>query len=98
MDLVMALDGLFRLAANPYTPSDFNLVVICFESATISAIVLGTSGIAEVPKTIADMVADSKQITTKLKSDGVYGFAANLKSPSSAITRSIIQILERSGY
>lgn len=56
------------------------------------------AGIADAPKTIDDMVNDSKQITNKLKSQGIYGFAANLKSPSSAITRSIIQMLERSGY
>lgn len=56
------------------------------------------AGIAEPPKTIEEMVTDSKIITDKLKSEGIYGFAANLKSPASAISRSVVQMLERSGY
>jgi multiple sugar transport system substrate-binding protein len=55
------------------------------------------AGIAEPPKSIEDMVKYSKEITNKLKGEGIYGFAANLKSPAGALTRSVIQILERSG-
>jgi multiple sugar transport system substrate-binding protein len=54
-------------------------------------------GISATPKSLAEMVADAKLISEKLKSSGVYGFAANMKSPSSFITRSIVQILELSG-
>lgn len=56
------------------------------------------AGIAAPPKSVAEMAQYAKQISDKLKSEGVYGFAANLKSPASAFGRSIVQILERSGY
>ena len=55
------------------------------------------AGISAPPKSMKEFVDDTKQITNKLKGDGVYGFAANLKSPNSAIQRTIVQILERSG-
>jgi multiple sugar transport system substrate-binding protein len=56
------------------------------------------AGIAEPPRSIQEMVTDAKIITSKLSGEGIYGFAANLADPSSVFTRSIIQILERSGY
>jgi multiple sugar transport system substrate-binding protein len=55
------------------------------------------AGIAAPPKTVDEMVADAKLITSKLKSQGIYGFAANLKNPAQAYSRSIDYILERSG-
>lgn len=55
------------------------------------------AGIAEPPKSIDEMVTAAKTITNKLKGEGIYGFAANLKSPAGAITRSMVQMLERSG-
>jgi multiple sugar transport system substrate-binding protein len=42
-------------------------------------------------------VQDAKQITSKLKGQGIYGFAANLKNPAQAYSRSIDYILMRSG-
>lgn len=56
------------------------------------------AGISAPPKSMKEFVDDTKQITNKLKGEGIYGFAANLKSPNSAIQRTIVQILERSGY
>lgn len=54
-------------------------------------------GIKEPPKTLSEMTATAKTITDKLKGEGVYGFAMNLKSVSSALTRSVDFIVERSG-
>ncbi|CAB1254985.1 ABC transporter substrate-binding protein [Ruminococcaceae bacterium BL-6] len=54
-------------------------------------------GIQGPPKTMAEMTKTAKTITDKLKGEGVYGFAMNLKSPSSALQRSIDFIVERSG-
>ncbi|MFH5185134.1 ABC transporter substrate-binding protein [Paenibacillus sp. TAB 01] len=55
------------------------------------------AGIAGPPATLDEMVKDAKQISDKLKGQGIYGFAANLKSPSSALQRSIDFIMMRSG-
>lgn len=54
-------------------------------------------GIKEPPKTMAELTQTAKIITDKLKGEGVYGFAMNLKSPSSALQRSIDFIVQRSG-
>lgn len=54
-------------------------------------------GIKEPPKTMKEMAEDAKIITDKLSGEGVYGFAMNLKSPSSALMRSVDFIVERSG-
>lgn len=54
-------------------------------------------GIKAPPKTLDELVADSKLITDKLKGEGIYGFAANLKSPRSAIDRSFEFMVQRSG-
>jgi multiple sugar transport system substrate-binding protein len=55
------------------------------------------AGIKEVPKSMDDVVKYSKIITDKLKGEGIYGFAMNLKSPSSAFSRSIDFMVTRSG-
>lgn len=55
------------------------------------------AGIAEPPKTVEEMVSAAKQITEKLSGEGIYGFAANLKNPAQAYSRSIDYILMRSG-
>jgi multiple sugar transport system substrate-binding protein len=55
------------------------------------------AGIAAPPKSLDEMVQDAKQITSKLKGQGIYGFAANLKNPAQAYSRSIDYILMRSG-
>ncbi len=52
-------------------------------------------GIAEPPKTLEEMVADSKLITSKLSGEGIYGFAENMKSASSGLLRSLMVGLER---
>ena len=52
-------------------------------------------GIAEPPKTLEEMVADSKLITSKLSGEGIYGFAENMKSASSGLQRSLLIGLQR---
>ena len=59
--------------------------------------IFSKAGISSPPSTLDDMVADAKTITDKLKSQGVYGFAMNLKSPAAALQRSLEFIVERSG-
>lgn len=55
------------------------------------------AGIAEPPKTLAEMVTDAKKITEAGKDDDAYGFAINLKTPSNSCNRSLIPIANRSG-
>lgn len=56
------------------------------------------AGIANPPASLQEMVDDAKKITEAGKSDGVYGFALNFKSPKSAFDRSMREILSLSGY
>lgn len=52
-------------------------------------------GIENPPATLEEMVEDAKLITSQLKSEGIYGFAQNMKSASSALNRSMIVGLQR---
>lgn len=54
-------------------------------------------GIQEPPKSLQEMVQDAKLISEKLSKEGIYGFAQNLKSPASGLSRSIDYIMMRSG-
>ncbi|HWI65326.1 MAG TPA: extracellular solute-binding protein [Symbiobacteriaceae bacterium] len=49
------------------------------------------AGLTAPPKTLDEMVAFAKKITEVGKAEGAYGFAANMKSASSAINRSLLQ-------
>ncbi|WP_333649523.1 ABC transporter substrate-binding protein [Lacrimispora sp.] len=53
------------------------------------------AGIAEPPKTLEEVVEYSKLITSQLSSEGIYGFAENMKSASSGLQRSLMIGLER---
>lgn len=53
------------------------------------------AGIAEAPKTLEEMVEAAKTITSKLSGEGIYGFAQNMKSASSALERSLDMGMER---
>lgn len=55
------------------------------------------AGIKELPTTLDEMVEYAKKITEVGKKDGEYGVALNLKSPSSALWRSVDEIAKRSG-
>ena len=55
------------------------------------------AGISSYPASMTDLVNDANIISSKLKSQGVYGFAGNLKSPSQFVARTLVQILELSG-
>lgn len=46
-------------------------------------------GIDAPPATLEELVEDAKLITSELKSEGIYGFAENMKSANSAMMRSI---------
>ncbi len=54
-------------------------------------------GIENPPTTLSEMVADAKLITEKLSGEGIYGFAANFKSPTGALLRSMDFMIELSG-
>jgi len=56
------------------------------------------AGIAAPPKSLDELVADAKKITDAGKKDGIYGFAENFKNPTSAMERSVRNILQVSGY
>lgn len=56
------------------------------------------AGIANPPVSLQEMVDDAKKITEAGKSEGVYGFALNFKSPKAAFDRSVREILSLSGY
>lgn len=56
------------------------------------------AGIQNPPASLQEMVDSAKKITEAGKSEGVYGFALNFKSPKSAFDRSIREILSLSGY
>jgi len=46
-------------------------------------------GIKTPPATLEEMVEDARLITSQLKSEGIYGFAENMKSATSALQRSM---------
>lgn len=46
-------------------------------------------GISAPPETMEEMVSDAKKITDELSGEGIYGFAQNMKSPGSALGRSL---------
>lgn len=50
------------------------------------------AGIEEPPSTLQEMVETAEIITEKLSKEGIYGFAANMKYPSSALNRSLMQM------
>jgi multiple sugar transport system substrate-binding protein len=53
------------------------------------------AGIANPPTTFEEMVEDAKIITEKLSGEGIYGFAANMKNPGSALNRSLMYQVQR---
>ncbi|WP_070000344.1 ABC transporter substrate-binding protein [Cellulosilyticum sp. I15G10I2] len=52
-------------------------------------------GLTKAPETLEEMVDAAKLITSKLSGEGIYGFAANMKSPTSALNRSLAYMTER---
>lgn len=56
------------------------------------------AGIANPPKSLDEMVDAAKKITDMGKKDGIYGFALNFKNPTSAMDRSVRNMLQVSGY
>lgn len=52
-------------------------------------------GIEKVPETLEELVEDAKLITSQLSSEGIYGFAANMKGAQSALSRSLTKQAER---
>jgi multiple sugar transport system substrate-binding protein len=54
------------------------------------------AGITGVPETLEEMVEAAKKISAALGSEGIYGFAINLKNPVLAFARSLTPMAERS--
>lgn len=52
-------------------------------------------GIDRAPETLQELVDDAKLITQELSSEGIYGFAANMKGAYSALSRSLMKQGER---
>jgi multiple sugar transport system substrate-binding protein len=52
-------------------------------------------GIANPPSSLEEMIEISKRITSELSGEGIYGFAANFKNPSSSLGRSLIYSAQR---
>jgi multiple sugar transport system substrate-binding protein len=52
-------------------------------------------GISGPPKTLEELVAGAKLITNTLKGEGIYGFASNMKNPTSALARSLDPMAQR---
>ena len=52
-------------------------------------------GIENPPETLEEMVEDAKLITSELSGEGIYGFAENMKSASSGLSRSMVVGLQR---
>lgn len=53
-------------------------------------------GIENPPTTLQEMVEDAQIITSQLSGEGIYGFAANMKNPASAMTRSFDMMAQMS--
>ena len=79
-------DGIYSL---PYTASASRL----FYNQDI----FDRVGIEGPPQTLDELVADAKNITEKLGSEGIYGFSGNFKSAATSVGRSIDMIVMRSG-
>lgn len=52
--------------------------------------ILDRVGIESPPKTMEELIADCRTITSQLGEEGIYGFAANFYSASSALERSLL--------
>lgn len=91
-------DDAFLEGINMYEGSIYSLPAIGTTARLIyNKDIFERAGITKVPTTVDEMADAAIQISEKLKDEGVYGFAANLKSPSSALNRSVDFILMRSG-
>lgn len=79
-------DGIYSL---PYTASACRL----FYNQDI----FDRVGIDGPPTTMEELIADAKLVTEQLGKEGIYGFAANYKSPKGSVTRTIDPITQISG-
>jgi multiple sugar transport system substrate-binding protein len=52
-------------------------------------------GLPGAPETLEQMVDYAKRITAALKGEGIYGFAINLKNPTSGLSRSLEPMAQR---
>ena len=56
--------------------------------------IFARAGIEKVPETFDEVIAAAKTITEKLSGEGIYGFAINLKSPSSSLGRTLDYMMQ----
>lgn len=98
-DMKKRFEGTLRDSANMY---DGKIYTLPNYGTTIRLVynqeLFEKAGIANPPKTLQEMVDAAKKITDMGKKDGIYGFAENFKNPTSAMERSVRNILEVSGY
>lgn len=91
-------DGAFLDGINMYEGKIYSLPAIGTTPRLIyNKGVFEKAGISEPPKTVKEMAEAAKTISEKLKGEGIYGFAQNLKSAQAGLSRSIDFILMRSG-
>ncbi|MGU3472596.1 ABC transporter substrate-binding protein [Paenibacillus sp. D51F] len=55
------------------------------------------AGIKEAPRSLDELVDDARKITEAGKADGAYGFAINMKTPSSAFERGLLPMVRLDG-
>ncbi|MFE5322458.1 ABC transporter substrate-binding protein [Paenibacillus sp. NPDC056579] len=98
-DMKKRFEGTLRDSANTY---DGKIYTLPNYGTTIRLVynkeLFEKAGIANPPKTLQEMVDAAKKITEVGKKDGIYGFAENFKNPTSAMERSVRNILQVSGY
>lgn len=77
---------------------DGNILTLPYETSTPRLVynkdIFERAGIEKVPETFEEVIAAAKTITEKLSGEGIYGFAINLKSPSSALGRTLDYMMQ----
>ncbi len=88
VDRLNAVDG--KIYTLPYTGSPFRLI---YNKGVFAKAGLDPE---QPPKTMDEMVEMANTITEKLSKEGIYGIAANMKNPFSALFRSLDVVAHRS--
>ena len=88
------IDGVNRFDGQVYSLANTGLTLRLIYNQDLFT----KAGLDGPPTSLQEMVDDAKKITEVGKSEGIYGFALNFKSPKQAFDRSIREILSLSGY
>lgn len=80
--------------------SDGKILSFPFSISTVRLVynrdILKRAGVEKVPSTFDEVVAAAKLVTEKLSGEGIYGYAINLKSPASALGRTLDYMMQAS--